>query len=442
MQRIHVSSNRRFLVTEDGKPFFWLADTAWELFHRCTREQVEHYLENRRQKGFNVIQAVALAEEDGLNTPNALGDHPLIDNDPTKPNEAYFANVDYGIELAVEKGLYVALLPTWGDKVTHHFGKGPVVFNIENAYIYGKFLGKRYRQHKNIIWVIGGDRRVYDNDRDYGIIFRAMAEGIQAGVDGHTFMTFHPAGRRGSSQVLHHEDWLNMNMWQSGHHAPDMPNWDFITQDYQLIPTKPTLDGEPCYEDHPIDPWSRDWLPEHGYFREYEVRKQAYRAVFAGSCGHTYGHHSVWQMYNPPYPPKNHPYCTWLEALDRPGAGQMQYVKQLMMSRPYFTRIPDQSLILSDEGIGANHIRATRASDGSYAFIYIPNANRSVDVDMGKLSGDSARVWWYDTRNGQARDIQSVKSIGKQTFKSPTDEADWVLILDDTSKQFAIPGRG
>ena len=92
MQRIHVSSNRRFLVKDDGTPFFWLGDTAWELFHRCDRDEVAHYLENRRQKGFNVIQAVVLAEEDGLNTPNALGYCPLINNDPTQPNEAYFAH--------------------------------------------------------------------------------------------------------------------------------------------------------------------------------------------------------------------------------------------------------------------------------------------------------------------------------------------------------------
>jgi hypothetical protein len=80
----------RYLVTERGEPFFYLGDTAWELFHRLTREEADLYLTDRAAKGFTVIQAVALAELDGLNTPNAYGDTPLHRNDPTQPNEAYF----------------------------------------------------------------------------------------------------------------------------------------------------------------------------------------------------------------------------------------------------------------------------------------------------------------------------------------------------------------
>jgi hypothetical protein len=442
MQRIHVSSNRRFLVTEDGKPFFWLGDTAWELFHRCTPEQVELYLENRRQKGFNVIQAVALAEEDGLNTPNALGDCPLIDNDPTKPNEAYFANVDFVIQRAAEKGLYIGLLPTWGDKIHLQRGRGPVVFNYENAYVYGEYLGRRYRNMPNIIWILGGDRSIYDHDTntDYGIISRAMAYGIRAGVNGHTFMTFHPRGLTGSSEILHHENWLDLNMWQSGHSMQDKANWELISHDYNLIPTKPTLDGESCYEDHPINPFSRPWLPEYGYFRDYDVRKQAYRAVFAGACGHTYGHHSVWQMYAPPYPAKTYADRPWLEALDRPGATQMQFLKALIESRPYFTRIPDQNLLASDEGIGGNHVQATRSADGSYALIHIPNANQTIEVNMGRLSGATTAVWWYDPCDGTAHPAAAVTTRAIHSFTSPANGQDWVLVLDDVSKNFAVPG--
>jgi len=71
LQPLRVSENHRFLVTADGRPFFWLGDTAWELFHRLNREEATRYLEDRASKGFTVIQAVALAELDGLNTPNA-----------------------------------------------------------------------------------------------------------------------------------------------------------------------------------------------------------------------------------------------------------------------------------------------------------------------------------------------------------------------------------
>ena len=141
---LKVSDNKRFLVYRDGAPFFYLGDTAWELFHRCDREEADLYLENRAQKRFTVIQAVALAELDGLNTPNAYGHTPLQENDPEQPNASYFAHVDYVVDKANDLGLFVGMLPTWGDKFNRQWGKGPEVFTPENARVYGHFLGARY----------------------------------------------------------------------------------------------------------------------------------------------------------------------------------------------------------------------------------------------------------------------------------------------------------
>src|SRR5689334_1535771 len=76
---LKVSDNHRFLVKDNGQPFFYLGDTAWELFHRLNREQADRYLEDRAAKGFTVIQAVALAELDGATVPNAYGHLPLLD---------------------------------------------------------------------------------------------------------------------------------------------------------------------------------------------------------------------------------------------------------------------------------------------------------------------------------------------------------------------------
>ena len=136
--KLKISQNRRFLEFDDGTPFFYLGDTAWELFHRLNKAETEEFLENRRAKGFTVVQAVALAELDGLNTPNAEGERPLLNNDPMKPNEAYFAHIDWVLRKALEKGIFIGLLPTWGDKVDKQWGNGPVIFNRENAYGYGK----------------------------------------------------------------------------------------------------------------------------------------------------------------------------------------------------------------------------------------------------------------------------------------------------------------
>src|SRR3712207_4815241 len=108
--RVKVSDDKHFLATQDGKPFFYLGDTAWELFHRLNREEAERYLRNRAEKRYTVIQAVVLAELNGLNDPNPYGHKPLADNDPTKPNEEYFKHVDFVVNKAEELGLFVGML--------------------------------------------------------------------------------------------------------------------------------------------------------------------------------------------------------------------------------------------------------------------------------------------------------------------------------------------
>ena len=122
LPKLKVSDNHRFLVTETGQPFFWLGDTAWELFHRSSRADADHYLEDRARKGFTVIQAVALAEMDDLKGGNFYGHRALCDKDPTKPDvkdgpdNDFWDHVDYVVAKANSLGLYIAFLPTWGDK--------------------------------------------------------------------------------------------------------------------------------------------------------------------------------------------------------------------------------------------------------------------------------------------------------------------------------------
>jgi len=331
LEPLRVSDDGRHLVTASGRPFFWLGDTAWELFHRCTIEEAELYLENRRRKGFTVIQAVALAELDGLHTPNPYGELPLQDDDPARPNDAYFRHVDAIIRLAADKGLYVGLLPTWGDKVAGMWGVGPIVFDADKAWAYGRWLAARYREQPNIIWILGGDRPAIHGDLDLRPVWRALAAGIDEGAGGRPLKTYHPQGGYSSSAWLHAEPWLDLNMLQSGHgRGPDAPTWEMVAHDYGLTPAKPVLDGEPNYEDHPVRPWPR-WDPADGYYRDHDVRKQLYRSVFAGACGVTYGHHSIWQFYDPRQRPAvNHADRSWRAALDRPGAWHAGYLRRLL----------------------------------------------------------------------------------------------------------------
>jgi len=439
LPRIAVSANRRHLVAEDGRPFFWLADTAWELFHRPTMAEAEEYLASRQRAGFTVIQAVALAELDGLHTPNANGDRPLHDDDPARPDEAYFRHVDAVIRAAAARGLRIALLPTWADKLPFGGGDGPAVFDEVNARAYGRWLGRRYRDDTNVLWVLGGDRPARTAQFDHRPIWRAMHAGIAEGLGRKPFATYHPSGGHSSSAWLQDEPWLDMHMLQSGHGGGhDVPVWESVERDYARTPVRPVLDAEPNYEDHPVNPWPT-WDPANGYFRDHDVRKQCWRSVFAGGCGVTYGHHSVWQWYAPPRQPVNYPDRDWRAALDRPAAGQVRHLRALVESRPMLARVPDQGVIAGDAGAGPQHARACRGSDGEYAFVYLPEP-RPLAVNLGAIAGDTARAWWYDPRTGAAAAIGSFPAEGERTFTPPPGGPDWALVLDDAAHGFAAPG--
>ena len=427
-QPLKVSENKHYLVKEDSTPFFWLGDTAWELFHRLNREEATQYLQNRADKGFTVIQAVVLAELDGLNTPNPYGNTPLTDNDPTQPNEAYFEHVDFIVNKAEELGLIIGMLPTWGDKFNKKWGVGPEVFTLENARVFGEFLGNRYK-NEPIIWILGGDR-IPEEDEDFAIV-RAMAEGLAAGDQGAHLMTYHPQGDYNSADFFHDDNWLDFNMFQSGHGTRNKPNYRWTLANRTLTPIKPNLDGEPAYEDHPID-----WKPANGWFDEYDVRKNAYWSMLAGALGHTYGDHNIWQMWQPGREPISSARTPWQKALDYPGAFQMGYMRQLFESRPFTTLVPDSTLVVSAQGNG--HVQAARGE--GFMMVYLPQ-HAQATVDAAKLSGKKMNAWWFDPRSGDSVLIGELKKTNQHTFKTPDAEKDWVLVVDDASKDFPAPGE-
>jgi hypothetical protein len=433
-QRLKVAPNNRFLMKEDGSPFFYLGDTAWELFHRARRDEVDKYLRDRAAKGFTVIQAVVLAEFDGLSTPNVYGHRALDNNDPATPSEDYFQHVDYIVDKAQKLGLYIGMLPTWGDKWNKKWGIGPEVFTPANAEKFGEFLGTRFKE-RPIIWILGGDRNP-ETDAHLSII-RALAQGIRKGDGGNHLMTYHPMGGSSSSTWFHKDLWLDFNMFQSGHSARDTPNHQFTSSNRQLNPPKPTLDGEPRYEDHPID-----WKPEKGWFDDFDVRQAAYWSLLAGACGHTYGNHNVWQLWQPGREAISAARTPWLKALSHPGSIQMGYLRRLFESRPFMKLVPDQGIIVNEVGTGGDHMRAARAEDGSFAFIYIPTG-KMVAVAMNKIKGRRVKVHWYNPRKGLSTEIGIFSGSGIEEFRPPTSGRgnDWVLVLDNTTRKFAPPGN-
>src|SRR5262249_18270482 len=151
-----VSPNGRYFVDQAGKPFFYLGDTAWLLFQRLDRQEVDEYLKDRAAKGFTVIQAYLLRRlhrRPPARATSLLGEKPLLDRDPTRPNEAFFRNVDHVINRANELGLVLGLVAAKSWHVNQHPER---VFDPRNAYTFGQFLGRRYKDNA-VLWYVGGD---------------------------------------------------------------------------------------------------------------------------------------------------------------------------------------------------------------------------------------------------------------------------------------------
>lgn len=441
---IVVSRNGHFLQYKDGTPFFWLGDTAWNLFQKLSREEAERYLENRRLKGFNVIQAVALHRSGER---NFYGSAALLEGDAGRPDVSpgsdfskageydYWDHIDWVVDLAAKKGLYVGILPTWGS------GVKTKTLNAQNVETYGKWLAARYKDRPNLFWILGGD---IPGDTEI-TVWQALGRTLKEADPNH-LITFHPFGRTQSSKWFHTEPWLDFNMFQSGHRengqdpspgAKEEANWLYVREDYAKYPEKPTLDGEPSYENIPRGLHD----PKYGYWTDKEVRRYAYWSVFAGACGHTYGNNAVEQFYKPGAGPgafavRNY----WYDGIDEPGGGQMQHLKNLMLSRPYLERIPDQSLIAGENGSRDNYIGASRGNSYVLAYTY---TGRPFEIHMGFISGKEVQAWWYDPRDGSSRRIGTFPNQGIHKFTPPGSPApgnDWVLVLDDSAKKYPAPG--
>jgi hypothetical protein len=266
-----------------------------------------------------------------------------------------------------------------------------------------------------------------------------MAEGIAAAAGGYgnTLMSFHPQPHEGggSSTWFHTADWLDFNMHQTGH-CPNKATYSNISHDYDLEPVKPVLDGEPLYEDHP----NCFNAKELGHSLPRDIRRIMYWNVFAGAFGQTYGCHDIWQMYTPDREPVNQPLRPWKLALELPMASQVKHLKNLMLSRPFLSRIPDQDIIVKPMLDDENYVIATRDSEGTYAMVYFPTGMPAI-INLNTLNGTDLSGWWYDPRTGNSSPAGRIKRGAAVEVMPPTSGMghDWVLVIDAAA--FPPPGN-
>ncbi|MDE6417994.1 MAG: glycoside hydrolase family 140 protein [Duncaniella sp.] len=437
---LKVSDNGQYLSHKDGTPFFWLGETGWLLPQRLDRDEAGYYLGRAAKAGFNVVQVQTI---NGVPAYNAYGAPSHSDGwnltDVDKPGTyGYWDHMDHIVSLAEKNGIYIGMVCIWGGLVK----SGQM--DTEQAKAYGEFLARRYGDRPNIVWIIGGDipgdvkTEVWDS----------LATSIRRHDPNH-LMTFHPRGRTTSAKWFGDRDWLDFNMFQSGHRRYDqrmgnkdypIPDnteedcWMYVDSAHVYSPNKPVIDGEPSYEDIPQGLHS----PDEPRWTAKDVRRYAYWDVFAGAAGHTYGHNSIMQFVRPGV---GGAYFAdgvekpWYKAMEDPGFNQMIHLKRLMLTLPYFDRRPAQELI-SDNGVKYDRLIATRGND--YLLVY-NHTGRPMKVDLGKIEGKKKNLWWMDAATGDLSYIG--QADGKYTYTPSTGDADGVLIAIDSKRDYIKPDQ-
>jgi len=321
-------------------------------------------------------------------------------------------------------GFYITLLPVWGQLVVGEDWGGrqfPKTVTADNAYEFGRWIGYRYRDRANIIWCLGGDRQPIHKGVDYRDLWRKMAEGIAKGVTGQDAQWNELGGPWGEILITYHtcyemetgyystmsywtEDdaWLSFTMLQSGHGLTTR-SYVAVREEIERQCPIPVIDAEPAYELMPMNwpeltPLHDDWI----------VRKRAYWSILAGSCGHTYGHASVWCVISEKE--RNAVLVdSWFEALERPGAQQMKVLRDLIESVPFDRLVPDQGMLAHGRTCGDGcldgHRQAARDLDGRFALVYFTNGGSEV-VDRVHSRGEGGL---RDTSGGPLESVVEVE---------------------------------
>ena len=387
MGYLEISDNKRYFV-RDGAPFFWMGDTIWPAVSWYSMEELETYFKKRNEQGFTLAHIMIAwtlprmlydGSEESRDPGYIAEEIPFWLNDnPATPNEAYFKKLDRVIELAAKYGILITILPNGGSGGSYVHTKKTIT--MENIRAYGKWLGRRYRDEPNIVWVNGFDMLPWE----YENLTREFNAGLMEEDGGRHLLFFHPCGGASSSH-FHNEDWLSANFIQTWSDYNSIQN--MVTADYHKKPVKPVIHVEGAYEagteytSAPITSW--------------HAREQAYWSYMCGGS-HTYGHNDIWRK-----TPE------WRDALDSKGAWQMKVLRDLFVSLEWWKLEPAPQMI---KPVFRGGHAAARSADGRFALIYF--AHRStVNIDVNMLGGGKPV-------SGEWLDVQSGKWLGKTAFKS------------------------
>ena len=419
---LKVSNNSRYLVDQNDRPFFWSGDAAWSLIAQVSKEDAVYYLEDRQQKGFNVIMVNLIEREYSDNAPrNYYGDLPFTGETFTTPNEDYFAHADYVINAAAERGIVVLLFPLY---LGYQCGNDGWCNEVQAASLsdmraWGRYVGNRYKNFDNIVWAIGADT-------DPTPIKSKVLEFVNGILENDSRHLFTAANQPESFAVTPwaNESWLNIN----NVYSYSTTLYQLCRTAYNLSPTMPYFMQESAYEN------------EHNSSQQ-RLRSEAYWPVLSGGFGHIFGNCPIWSFGTS----ATASFCSstnWKSQLNSQGSLSMMYVQKLFNSRAWHLMVPDFSHTVMTAGYGSwgntNYATAALTENGNTMIAYLPSS-RQVTVEMSKISGTEAKSWWYNPASGSAIEIGTYATLGSRQFTFPSN-GDWVLVIDDASLALPPPG--
>jgi hypothetical protein len=416
---LKAGENGRFLVDQKGQPFLVVGDSAWSLIVQPREEDIDRYLEDRAKKGFNSLIVNLIEHKFCARPPRTrAGVAPFKKaGDFSTPNSDYFDFAHQVVQKANDRGISVWLCPAYlgfggGDEGWFREMKAAGRASLRG---YGRFVGRRFKDLPNIVWVLGGDFTPSGADK---WTVTAVVEGIRA-EDSRHLMTGHFAPGTSAVTALGEQDWLTLNTVYSYEKTLFRP----LLVEYHRRPTRPFVLLETVYENE------HDSKPE-------EIRRQAYWAMLSGACGQFLGNNPIWHFDGPGLFPVK---VTWQQALDGTGSRDMARLRQVFAKLPWPELVPEQDHAIVTKGYGRDTATALTGCtpDGRQAVTYIPSTDRqsrALTVDLGQFSGP-VTAHWYNPTDGRYTAISDAPLPNRDThtFRTPGDNGtksnDWLLIL-------------
>jgi len=435
---LRVSDEGRSFVHADGTPFFWLADTAWNGALKAGVRDWRTYLEDRRAKGFNVIQFVTTQWRAASG--NADGRPAYYGLERITIDPIFFRWLDRRVDAINEAGLVAAPVLIWAiGGSTARLNPGATLPD-DQLILLARYLVARYGAH-HVAWMLAGDA---DYRGALAERWRTIGRAVFGDAPRH-LATMHPGGRMWVADEFRGEAWFAFNGYQSSHGAGE-DSWRWQTEgpparEWAKSPALPSVNLEPNYEAHVAGSTGRP-------FDAHAVRRAAYWSLLvAPPAGVSYGAHGIWSWETEASPPMTHAYtgvaAPWHEAMALPGSTSMQHLGALFRSVRWWTLRPAQELVARQPGATPGQadrfIAAARSEADGLAVVYIP-AGGAVTIDMANLGG-SAEAAWFDPASGERTPAGQVTASGAWPLRAPRADQDWVLLLSTPAPRVPSAAR-